>query len=105
MRQFVTGHTLKSIGENMVAIEKRSLEVEDLRKHTPEQIAELQALLDAGVVGRADLRRPDFYEVDGAEDIYYVFRYPSGHKVLLIAAWKRHSPPEGDGTKAFLGHR
>jgi hypothetical protein len=101
MRQFVTVRTLKSIGENMEAIEKRTPEVEDLRKHTPEQTAELQTLLDAGVVARADLRRPDFYEVDGAEDIYYVFRYPSGHKVLLIAAWKKGPPTKGDGMKAW----
>ena len=101
MRRFVTVRTLKSIGENMEAIEKRTPEVEDLRKHTPEQTAELQTLLDAGVVALADLRRPDFYEVDGAEDIYYVFRYPSGHKVLLIAAWKKGPPTKGDGMKAW----
>ena len=70
----------------MIAIEKRPLQVEDLRKHTPEQIAELHTLLDAGVVGRPDLHRPDFYEVEGAEDVYFTFRYPSGDKVLLIAA-------------------
>jgi hypothetical protein len=68
---------------------KSPLQVEDLRKHTPEQIAELRELLDAGVVGRPDLHRPDFYEVDGTEDVYFILRYPSGDKVLLIAAWKK----------------
>jgi hypothetical protein len=29
-------------------------------------------LLDEGVVGRPDLRRPDFHEVDGVENVYYI---------------------------------
>jgi acyl-CoA-binding protein len=73
----------------MIAIEKSPILVEDLRNHTPEQMAELHALLDAGVVGRPDPQRPGFYEVDGAEDVYFVFRYPAGGKVLLIAAWQK----------------
>jgi hypothetical protein len=67
--------------------------VEDLRKHTPEQVAELRMLLGAGLVGRPDLRRPGFYELDGATSVYYVFRYPSGHKVLLLAAWQKETDP------------
>lgn len=67
--------------------------VEDLRKHTPEQVAELRMLLGAGLVGRPDLRRPGFYELDGATSVYYIFRYPSGHKVLLLAAWQKETDP------------
>ena len=67
--------------------------VEDLRKHTPEQVAELRMLLGAGFVGRPDLRRPGFYELDGATSVYYIFRYPSGHKVLLLAAWQKEMDP------------
>ena len=67
--------------------------VEDLRKHTPEQVAELRMLLGAGFVGRPDLRRPGFYELDGAANVYYIFRYPSGHKVLLLAAWQKDTDP------------
>jgi acyl-CoA-binding protein len=73
----------------MIAIEKSLLQVEDLRRHTPEQLAELRALLDAAVVGRPDPHRPGFYEVDGAEYVYFILRYPAGDKVLLIAAWKK----------------
>ena len=89
----------------MIAIETRTTQIDDLRHHTPEQIAELGKLLDEGVVGRPDLRRPDFYEVDGVENVYYVLRYPSGDKVSLIAAWKKGSPVESDGTKSFLADR
>ena len=67
--------------------------VEDLRSHSPEQMAELRLLLAAGIIGRPDVRRPSFFEVDGDSSVYYIFRYPSGHKVLLLAAWERPSDP------------
>jgi hypothetical protein len=67
--------------------------IEDLRKHTPEQVAELRVLLYAGIEGRPDLRRPGFFELDGVANVYYIFRYPSGHKVLLLAAWRRQTDP------------
>lgn len=78
---------------DMIVIEKQPPLIEDLRKHTPEQMTELRLLLNAGLTGRPDLRRPGFYELDGAENVYYVFRYPTGHKVLLIAAWQRGFDP------------
>lgn len=77
----------------MLTVQKLPPVVEDLRKHNPEQLAELRLLLGAGFVGRPDLRRPGFYELDGALDVYYIFRYPSGHKVLLLAAWQKEMDP------------
>jgi hypothetical protein len=65
--------------------------IEDLRKHTPEQLAELRLLLNAGLSNRPDTRRTTLFEIDGAANVYYVLRYPSGHKVLLVAAWDRAS--------------
>jgi hypothetical protein len=67
--------------------------IEDLRKHTPEQLAELRLLLNTGLPDRPDSRRPGFFEIDGAVNVYYVLRYPSGHKVLLVAVWDRHTDP------------
>jgi hypothetical protein len=75
----------------MIVPEKQSPLVEDLRNHSSDQIAELRLLLSAGIVGRQDVHRPGFYELDGSESVYYIFRYPSGQKVLLIAAWQRVS--------------
>jgi hypothetical protein len=75
----------------MINLEKQSPLIEDLRKHSSSQIAELRLLLTAGIAGRPDVHRPGFYELDGAESVYYVFRYPSGLKVLLIAVWQRVS--------------
>jgi hypothetical protein len=79
--------------QTMCNLEKMPPIVEDLRSHSPEQVAELRLLLGAGAVGRPDVRRPGFYELEGTENVYYIFRYPAGHKVLLIAAWRRDTDP------------
>jgi hypothetical protein len=63
--------------------------LEDLRNHSVEQIAELRQLLMEGAPTRPDPRRPGFYELEGRSHTYYVFKYPSGTKVLLIAVWER----------------
>src|SRR6266436_5749265 len=63
--------------------------LEDLRSHTPEQIAELRVLLVSGAPLRPDPRRPGFFELDGAENVFYVFKYPTGTKVLLVGVWER----------------
>jgi hypothetical protein len=78
---------------HMPNIHKLPPAIEDLRKHAPEQLAELRLLLNAGHTGRPDLRRPGFYELDGVANVYYIFRYPTGHKVLLLAAWLKNSDP------------
>jgi hypothetical protein len=77
----------------MIVIAKQPPLLEDLRKHTPEQMAELRLLLNAGITGRPDTRRPGFYELDGRFNVYYIFRYPTGHKVLLVAAWQKNTDP------------
>lgn len=63
--------------------------LEDLRSHTAEQIAELRLLLTSGAPSRPDPRRPGFFELDGAENVFYIFKYPSGAKVLLLGVWAR----------------
>jgi len=78
---------------NMTSIPKQPPVIEDLRSHSAEQLAELRILLDAGMIGRPDARRPGFFEIDGAANVYYIFRYPTGHKVLLLAAWQREVDP------------
>jgi len=71
------------------AFTKKPPLLEDLRSHTPEQIAELRLLLNSGAPSRPDPRRPGFFEVDGEENVFYVFRYPTGTKVLLVGVWER----------------
>jgi hypothetical protein len=77
----------------MIGIEKRPPLIEDLREHSPAQLGELRLLLNAGLTGRPDVRRPGFFEIDGIGHVYYVFRYPSGEKVLLVAAWQKETDP------------
>jgi len=67
--------------------------VEDLRNHSQEQLGELRQLLITGAPSRPDPRRPGFYEVQGLSNIYYVFKYPTGTKVLLIGVWQRERDP------------
>jgi hypothetical protein len=62
--------------------------IEDPRPHKAEQLAELRILLNAGL-DRADTRRTGFFEIDGVANVYYILRYPFGHKVLLVATWDR----------------
>jgi hypothetical protein len=63
--------------------------LEDLRNHTPEQMAELRLLLYADAPSRPDPRRPGFFEVEGDASVFYIFKYPSGTKVLLVGVWER----------------
>jgi hypothetical protein len=63
--------------------------VEDLRNHSQEQVAELRQLLTAGAPSRPDPRRPGFYEIQGLTNTFYVFKYPTGTKVLLLGIWER----------------
>ena len=59
--------------------------------------AELAALLRDPVVSIHVLysggEPAGFFELDGVANVYYVFRYPTGHKVLLLAAWQREADP------------
>jgi hypothetical protein len=77
----------------MINVPKQPPLIEDLRNHSQEQIAELRQLLVSGAPARPDPRRPGFYEVEGLANIYYVFKYPSGAKVLLLGAWERANDP------------
>ena len=77
----------------MITITKQPPLVEDLRNHSQEQIAELRMLLQSGAPSRPDPRRPGFFEVEGRSDVYYVFKYPTGSKVLLLGVWEREGDP------------
>jgi hypothetical protein len=66
---------------------ERELEIEDLRKHSQEMIAQLRDLLANGAATTPDPKRLGFYEVKRREQIYYIYVSPTTGKVLLIAAW------------------
>ena len=73
----------------MMTVPKQPPLIEDLRSHSPEQLAELRLLLSAGAPSRPDPRRPGFFEVEGESTVFYIFKYPTGAKVLLLGVWER----------------
>jgi len=75
--------------KKMITIAKQPPLVEDLRSHSPEQISVLRVLLSAGAPSRPDPRRPGFFEIQGESNVFYVFKYPNGAKVLLLGVWDR----------------
>jgi len=77
----------------MLNINKKPPLVEDLRSHSAEELAELRLLLSAGAPSRPDPRRPGFFEIEGLGNTFYVFKYPTGTKVLLLGVWARESDP------------
>src|SRR5215469_14674840 len=83
----------ESKNAHVTNISKHAPLIEDLRNHSKEQLRELRLLLNAGMPGRPDPRRPGFFELDGVGNVYYIFRYPAGHKVLLLAAWMKETDP------------
>lgn len=80
----------------MMPFTKQAPLVEDLRNHSQEQIAELRTLLQTNAPSRPDPRRPGFFEVVGQSNVFYVFKYPTGAKVLLLGVWQRESDPVAD---------
>jgi len=73
----------------MIQVTKRTPFVEDLHQHSQEQLAELRQLLASGAPAQPDPRRPGFFEVAGRDNIFYIFKYPTGTKVLLLGIWER----------------
>jgi hypothetical protein len=72
-----------------MTVQKQPPLLEDLRNHSQEQVSELRLLLNSGAPLRADARRPGFFEVDGDANVFYIFKYPTGTKVLLLGVWER----------------
>jgi hypothetical protein len=77
----------------MTTFSKHPPLLEDLRNHSPEQLAELRLLLGSGAPSRPDPRRPGFFEVQGPANVFYVFKYPTGSKVLLLGVWAKKQDP------------
>lgn len=67
--------------------------LEDLRSHSPEQLAELRILLSANAPSKPDPRRPGFFELEGVLNTFYIFKYPTGAKVLLLGVWQHNQDP------------
>jgi hypothetical protein len=71
-----------------------SLEIKDLRTHSPETLETLRCLLAGGALLRPDAKRPHFYELEGDSCVFYVYLSPVDGSVELLATWPRTQSPE-----------
>lgn len=65
---------------------ERELEIEDLRNHSQEMVAQLRDVLAGGAAVTPDPKRLGFYEAKGRKHIFYIYVSASTGKVLLLAA-------------------
>jgi len=75
----------------MVLRMRNGLEVKDLRNHPAETVERLRALLAAGGTAHPDPKRENFYELEDANQVYYVYVYPRGAQVLFLATWPKET--------------
>lgn len=70
------------------------MKIESLRNHPVEDVETLQRLLAAGADVRTDPHHKNFYEVEGAGRVFYVYVSPVSGQVRLAAIWCANSSPE-----------
>jgi hypothetical protein len=74
---------------------EREMQIEDLRDHPRELIAELGDLLASGAQAIPDPRHPELYEIRSDAQVFYVHISPVTGKVLLLATWPTENMLEG----------
>lgn len=65
------------------------LKVEDPRGHGPETLRQLREALVSGATAVPDARRPDFFEVQADEHVFYIHVSPLSRKITLLATWPK----------------
>ena len=78
-----------NVSETIEMTAGNRFEVKDLRNHSPETLESLRGLLASGTGVRPDLKRPDFYELEGETCVFYVYVSPVNGSVTLLATWPR----------------
>jgi hypothetical protein len=78
----------------MVLRMRNGLVVKDLRNHPAETVERLRTLLAAGGTAYPDPKRENFYELEDGHQVYYVYVYPRGDKVLFLATWLKEAAAE-----------
>lgn len=70
------------------------VKIESLRNHPAADVEALQRLLAAGTDASADPHHKDFYEVEAAGRVFYIYISPVTGQVRLAAIWQTSSHPE-----------
>ncbi len=63
--------------------------IENPREYEAGAVHQLRCLLDAGHSAERDPRRENFYEVEGAGEMFYIHVSPVSGNVVLLAKWLR----------------
>lgn len=68
--------------------------IENPRNHSDESIARLQFLLSSGAPRREDPRRPNFFELDDEDRVFYIYVSPATGTITSLATWVQQLEPE-----------
>jgi hypothetical protein len=71
----------------MMTCMERSIQIEDLRNHSPETVMTLRRVLSCGAQVTPDPKRAGFYEVESRATVYYIYAPTMNGKVTLLATW------------------
>jgi hypothetical protein len=74
---------------SMVIQIKEGARIENPRSYSPQEVEQLRQLLAAGSEAQGDLRRENFYEIEGNGEIFYIHISPISGAVVLLAKWNR----------------
>jgi hypothetical protein len=69
--------------------EPSSMKIEDPRGHGPEALRQLREALISCAPAVPDARRPNFFEVQADERVFYIHISPVSRKVTLLATWSQ----------------
>jgi hypothetical protein len=65
------------------------LKIEDPRGHSPETLRRLRQALASGASAGPDARRPNFFEIQADDQVFYIHISPATQKITLLATWSR----------------
>jgi hypothetical protein len=63
--------------------------IDNPRNYAAKVVKDLAHLLTTGGSAQPDLRRENFYELDGEYDTYYIHISPISGNAVLLAKWSR----------------
>lgn len=63
------------------------LEIEDPRGHSPEELRRLREALASAAPAVPDARRPNLFEVQAGDRVFYIHVSPVSRKIILLATW------------------
>ena len=63
--------------------------IDDPRGHSPDTLRRLRETLSLGASAAPDARRPNFFEIEAGEQVFYIHVSPLTRNITLLATWVR----------------